>query len=82
MGVRLIKMSNDMYKKIFNDIKIFSSGIKTSDIANDNVSSSARTTYTAFPVLKLVTGGVSSSFFGIIKVPAKEKRYHKPLFTE
>lgn len=72
-------MTNDKYKKIFDDIKIFSSGIKTSACANDNKKEAVASKCPAFPVLKLVTGGVSSSFFGVIKLPHSSDK-HKNSF--
>lgn len=76
--------TNERFKQVFSDVKVFSCGISTKPDAAKSVGNIDNTNYgesevrgftdlTAFPVLKLVTGGVSSRFFGVIPTTKQEK---------
>ena len=76
--------TNERFKQVFSDVKVFSCGMSTKTGAAKNTGNISNTSYekpeakgftdlTAFPVLKLVTGGVSSRFFGVIPTTKQEK---------
>jgi len=76
--------TNEKFKQVFSDVKIFSCGTSTKTGAANAAGSKSNTSYgeseakgftdlTAFPVLKLVTGGVSSRFFGVIPTNKQDK---------
>ena len=75
--------ADERFKQVFNDVKVFSCGINTKPEAAGSANSIGNVSYgaseakdftdlTAFPVLKLVTGGVSSRFFGVIPTNKKD----------
>jgi len=73
--------ANERFKQVFSDVKVFSCGISTKPDSVGNISNTSYeksgikdfTDLTAFPVLKLVTGGVSSRFFGVIPTTKQDK---------
>ena len=73
--------ANERFKQVFSDVKVFSCGISTKPDSVGNISNTSYekpeikdfTDLTAFPVLKLVTGGVSSRFFGVIPTNKQDK---------
>ncbi|MBR7158521.1 MAG: hypothetical protein IKD08_02425 [Alphaproteobacteria bacterium] len=57
-------MTTNEYNQMLGKIKIFTSGPAKKNASE--VSSAITSTSSAFPISKLVSGGISSQFFGIV----------------
>lgn len=65
-------MTTNEYKQMLDKIKVFTSG--PSKKRGEEKSSEPTLKTTAFPINKLVSGGVSSQFFGIVERQTTNKK--------